>query len=86
MTFFILDFLCVNVIYVGRVNERRESIHTQLAQIIFIIVFFVYLLKLNVLCRKNKDVIKRQIKEASFICYVNLTEIKVPVQTIAEPV
>ncbi|HDC4527986.1 hypothetical protein QTN38_009250 [Enterobacter cloacae subsp. cloacae] len=70
----------------GQVNERREGIHTQLAQIIFIITFFVYLLKLNVLCRKNKGEGVRQMKEVFFICGVNITVMKVPVQGIAEPV
>ncbi|WP_447439633.1 hypothetical protein [Enterobacter cloacae] len=70
----------------GQVNERREGIHIQLAQIIFIITFFVYLLKLNVLCRKNKGESVRQMKEVFFICGVNITVMKVPVQGIAEPV
>jgi len=58
MIFFILDFPLCECNSGGRVNERREGIHTQLAEIIFIITFFVYLLKLNVFCRKNKDVPK----------------------------
>jgi hypothetical protein len=86
MIFFILDFPLFECNSGGRVNEGREGIHTQLAQIIFIITFFVYLLKMNLFCRKNKGKSVRKIRKVFYICDVNITGVKVPVQAIAEPV
>jgi competence protein ComGF len=45
------------------INERSDGVPIHLAEIILSIEFLVYLLKLNLFCRKTKDMRKRQIKE-----------------------
>lgn len=62
MTFFILDFLFLNIRRAGMISERCDGAPIHLAGIIFIIKFLVYLLKMNLFCRKNKGVRERQMK------------------------
>ncbi|ADF61633.1 hypothetical protein ECL_02083 [Enterobacter cloacae subsp. cloacae ATCC 13047] len=54
------------------INERSDGVPIHLAEIILSIEFLVYLLKLNLFCRKTKDMRKRQ-KRRLFICCVNIT-------------
>ncbi|QLA66512.1 hypothetical protein HWQ17_02165 [Enterobacter pasteurii] len=86
MTFFILDFLCVIVIFAGQIRERSDGVLTNLAGMIFIIRIWVYLLKLNICCRKNNDADGRKMKDGFLIGGVNIISLKVPVQARAEPV
>ncbi|HCM9557402.1 MAG: hypothetical protein E7D37_19540 [Enterobacter cloacae] len=49
------------------ISERSDGVPIHLAGIIFIIGFLVYLLKINLFCRKNKGVRERQIKEIFYL-------------------
>jgi len=53
----------MNIRHAGMINERSDGVPIHLAEIILSIEFLVYLLKLNLFCRKTKDMRKRQIKE-----------------------
>jgi hypothetical protein len=53
----------MNIRHAGMISERSDGVPIHLAEIILSIEFLVYLLKLNLFCRKTKDMRKRQIKE-----------------------